>query len=105
MRLLSCMWRCIHKCACALPPRCESLRCLNPHPPPPSPPAHTDQTLWKAYIDFELEEGEEDRTRRIFERLLERTQHVKVRGAGQMKGWLVTCMISDVVDDRIACSA
>lgn len=36
------------------------------------------QTLWKAYIDFELEEGEEERTRTVYERLLERTQHVKV---------------------------
>lgn len=36
------------------------------------------EVLWKAYIDFEEEEGEYDRTRRLYERLLEKTGHVKV---------------------------
>lgn len=36
------------------------------------------EVLWKAYIDFEEEEGEYDRTRRLYERLLEKTDHVKV---------------------------
>ncbi|QSL64131.1 hypothetical protein MERGE_000286 [Pneumocystis wakefieldiae] len=36
------------------------------------------ELLWKAYIDFEFEEGEYDRTRILYERLLEKTQHVKV---------------------------
>ncbi|KAG5959517.1 NineTeen Complex (NTC) component [Claviceps cyperi] len=36
------------------------------------------ELLWKAYIDFEEEEGEYDRTRELYERLLERTDHVKV---------------------------
>ena len=36
------------------------------------------ELLWKAYIDFEEEEGEYERTRALYERLLERTQHVKV---------------------------
>lgn len=36
------------------------------------------ELLWKAYIDFEEEEGEYDRTRRLYERLLEKTGHVKV---------------------------
>ncbi|KAK2689686.1 Pre-mRNA-splicing factor clf1 [Fusarium oxysporum] len=34
--------------------------------------------LWKAYIDFEEEEGEYERTRDLYERLLEKTDHVKV---------------------------
>lgn len=34
--------------------------------------------LWKAYIDFEIEHEEYDRARLLYERLLERTQHVKV---------------------------
>jgi crooked neck len=34
--------------------------------------------LWKAYIDFEEEEGEYDRTRQLYERLLDKTDHVKV---------------------------
>ncbi|KAI2057846.1 NineTeen Complex (NTC) component [Ophidiomyces ophidiicola] len=34
--------------------------------------------LWKAYIDFEEYEGEYERTRRLYERLLEKTDHVKV---------------------------
>ena len=36
------------------------------------------ELLWKAYIDFEEEEGEYDRTRKLYERLLEKTDHVKV---------------------------
>ena len=36
------------------------------------------ELLWKAYIDFEEEEGEYDRTRALYERLLEKTDHVKV---------------------------
>lgn len=36
------------------------------------------ELLWKAYIDFEEEEGEWDRTRALYERLLEKTGHVKV---------------------------
>jgi crooked neck len=36
------------------------------------------ELLWKAYIDFEEEEGEYDRTRGLYERLLEKTDHVKV---------------------------
>ncbi|KAH8592389.1 hypothetical protein B0O99DRAFT_743576 [Bisporella sp. PMI_857] len=36
------------------------------------------ELLWKAYIDFEEEEGEYDRTRKLYERLLDRTDHVKV---------------------------
>jgi crooked neck len=36
------------------------------------------ELLWKAYIDFEEEEGEYERTRRLYERLLEKTDHVKV---------------------------
>ncbi|KAF2761683.1 putative cell cycle control protein [Pseudovirgaria hyperparasitica] len=36
------------------------------------------ELLWKAYIDFEEEEGEYDRTRNLYERLLEKTDHVKV---------------------------
>ncbi|RYP66966.1 hypothetical protein DL769_005882 [Monosporascus sp. CRB-8-3] len=36
------------------------------------------ELVWKAYIDFEEEEGEYDRTRALYERLLEKTGHVKV---------------------------
>jgi len=36
------------------------------------------ELLWKAYIDFEEEEGEYDRTRALYERLLAKTNHVKV---------------------------
>ena len=36
------------------------------------------ELLWKAYIDFEEEEGEYDRTRALYERLLVKTDHVKV---------------------------
>jgi crooked neck len=36
------------------------------------------EVLWKTYIDFEIDEGEGDHARRLYERLLERTSHVKV---------------------------
>ncbi|RYP17607.1 hypothetical protein DL767_009982 [Monosporascus sp. MG133] len=36
------------------------------------------ELVWKAYIDFEEDEGEYDRTRALYERLLEKTGHVKV---------------------------
>ena len=36
------------------------------------------EILWKAYIDFEIEEEEPERVRNLYERLLERTQHMKV---------------------------
>ncbi|GFR13846.1 crooked neck-like protein 1 [Trichonephila clavata] len=36
------------------------------------------EVIWKAYIDFEIEREEFDRARQLYERLLEKTQHVKV---------------------------
>ena len=36
------------------------------------------ELVWKAYIDFEEEEGEVERARALYERLLEKTGHVKV---------------------------
>ncbi|ORX40972.1 Pre-mRNA-splicing factor CLF1 [Kockovaella imperatae] len=36
------------------------------------------EIVWKAYIDFEVGEGERERARELYERLLERTSHVKV---------------------------
>ena len=38
------------------------------------------EVLWKAYIDFEVEQEEYDNTRNLYRRLLDRTQHVKVSG-------------------------
>jgi len=36
------------------------------------------EIVWKAYIDFEAGEGERERARHLYERLLERTAHYKV---------------------------
>ncbi len=36
------------------------------------------ESMWKSYIDFEAVQGDFDRGRALFARLLERTQHVKV---------------------------
>jgi len=36
------------------------------------------EALWKAYIDFEISSRERQRTRILYERLLDRTKHVKV---------------------------
>ena len=39
---------------------------------------HVLAGVLQAYIDFEIAEGERERTRALYERLLERTRHVKV---------------------------
>ncbi|MBN3291102.1 CRNL1 protein, partial [Polypterus senegalus] len=36
------------------------------------------EVLWKSYIDFEIEQEEYEKTRELYRRLLQRTQHVKV---------------------------
>lgn len=36
------------------------------------------ELVWKSYIDFEYNQGQFDRTRQLYERLLSRTSHVKV---------------------------
>ena len=36
------------------------------------------ELIVQAYIDFEIEEAERERARHLYERLLERTSHVKV---------------------------
>ena len=36
------------------------------------------EMLWKNYIDFEIDEGEGAKARALYERLLEKTDHVKV---------------------------
>ena len=40
-----------------------------------------DSTAFRlqTYIDFEISEGNRDRARKLYERLLARTKHVKVR--------------------------
>lgn len=37
------------------------------------------ELLWKAFIDFEIEQQEYDRARRLYSKLLQKTQHVKVK--------------------------
>lgn len=36
------------------------------------------EIIWKAYIDFEIEQQEYDKVRSLYDKLLSRTQHVKV---------------------------
>lgn len=36
------------------------------------------EILWKAYIDYEIEQREWDRARSLYRRLMAKTQHVKV---------------------------
>jgi crooked neck len=37
------------------------------------------ELLWKAFIDFEIEQQEYDRSRKLYSKLLKKTQHVKVK--------------------------
>jgi crooked neck len=48
------------------------------------------EVLWKAYIDFEVDNDEHDKTRILFERLLERTRHVKVYMSFAKFEWGIT---------------
>ena len=36
------------------------------------------ELLWKTYIDFEIAEGDYEKARKLYERLLQKTAHVKV---------------------------
>jgi len=36
------------------------------------------ESVWKAYVDMEIELNEFDRVRLLYKRLLEKTKHVKV---------------------------
>lgn len=49
------------------------------------------EVLWKAYIDFEIEQEEYNNTRNLYRRLLKRTQHVKV--------WLSFAMFEKTTSD------
>jgi crooked neck len=42
------------------------------------PKLEMPEVVWKAYIDFELEQEEFGRTRSLYQHLLQRTKHVKV---------------------------
>lgn len=39
--------------------------------------SNNTSALWQAYIDFEIAEGEFENTRALYERLLDRTKHLK----------------------------
>lgn len=41
-------------------------------------PLSYPENLWKAYIDFEFEQGEREKTRALYERLVALSGHVKV---------------------------
>ena len=43
------------------------------------PVLNQPERLWMQYIDFEIGLGNRENARALYERLLERTQHVKVR--------------------------
>ena len=69
----------------------------------------TAQVLWKAYIDFEIGEGQRARTRELYNRLLTRTGHVKVwLSYAQFEGTPLVLLRSDAEDlsdeERCACS-
>ncbi|XAR55043.1 hypothetical protein NMG60_11030419 [Bertholletia excelsa] len=42
------------------------------------PALNMPELLWKAYIDFEISEGEFQRTSELYERILDQTKHLKV---------------------------
>jgi len=54
--------------------RCQAILSLAVSQPSLDMP----EVLWKAFIDFEIEEGEASNARKLYERLLDKTSHVKV---------------------------
>ena len=67
------------------------------------------QVLWKAYIDFEIGEGQRARTRELYNRLLTRTGHVKVwLSYAQFEGTPLVLLRADADDpsdeERCTCS-
>ncbi|KAG7196847.1 hypothetical protein KM043_014010 [Ampulex compressa] len=58
------------------------------------------ELLWKSYIDFEISQDEVENGRQLFERLLERTLHVKVWIA-YAKFELANSMLEDAPDNII----
>ncbi|CAF0939521.1 unnamed protein product [Rotaria sordida] len=49
------------------------------------------ELLWKAFIDFEIEQQEYDHARKLYSKLLKKTQHVKV--------WLSLAQFEAVIDE------
>ena len=49
------------------------------------------ELLWKAFIDFEIEQQEYDRARKLYNKLLKKTQHVKV--------WLSLAQFEATIDE------
>ena len=45
----------------------------------------------QSYIDFEISEGNRENTRRLYERLLQRTKHVKVCCQSLTTAWQAIC--------------
>ena len=64
----------------ALPSCCQDRPVLFLSSPPlsPSPPPYPRHLCCQAYIDFEIGEGNREGARELYERLLQRTRHVKV---------------------------
>lgn len=61
------------------------------------------EVLWKAWIDFEFEQGERERTRALYEALLSKTGHVKVRTCHPLSPSLATLL--KAVADPIVCDS
>ena len=60
----------------------------------------------QTYIDFEISEGNRDRARKLYERLLARTKHVKVRtDAPPTSGWQQLLVTITLVPEDEACSS
>jgi crooked neck len=53
------------------------------------------ELLWKAFIDFEIEQQEYDRARKLYGKLLKKTQHVKVK-----KTFSQSFLIREILFDR-----
>ena len=59
------------------------------------------ELLWKSYIDFEIALSEYSNARGLFERLLDRTKHVKVRWPISSCGASAATVCRDMVGARV----
>ena len=59
------------------------------------------EVLWKGYIDFETREEEWERARALYERLLQRTEHVKVKFVLFTNMPVIFCIMRSVFCDLL----
>jgi len=62
------------------------------------------EVLWKSFIDFETLQGETEKARKLYERLLERTNHFKVLYYNDMRKIKSVLLLQLLTQPHLACA-